>query len=296
MKKNKLELLDTNLLLTEEFKIVQYWLKVYRAEVGWHYLLDLTWQLKEILKMNLPLKATIIDAGAGNGMMQFILASLGYNILSVDFNNRKIPKRFSKIFNIKNENNKFFKNEYINHLANIKSNKKNYSLNLRILNHRFIYEYIKTRFVPYGNIKYITADFSNLDFIFDNSIDAIVSTSAIEHNKSIEKLKMSVNEFDRILKKHAPMIITTSATNEASWWHEPSKGYCFSEFELKNIFNLSDCQSNFKTYKKVLLDIKNSDFLKAKMPSYYINNPNCGMPFGKWDPKYVPVGIIKYKY
>lgn len=141
--------------------------------------------------MKLPLNATIIDAGAGNGIMQFILASIGYNILSVDFNKRKISKRFSPIFNIQQVNDQKFKNEYIDHLNNFGTVTKNRNHILKIiksLNRKFIYEYIKAKFIPNGKIKFITADFSNLDFIPDNSIDAIVSTSAIEHNQSIEKL------------------------------------------------------------------------------------------------------------
>jgi len=297
MNKNKLELLDINLIESKEFKIVNYWLKVFKAEIGWHYFLDLIWQLKEIRKMNLPPNSTIIDAGGGKGMMQFILASLGYNILSIDFNKRSVPKLYSTIFNIESETKQTTNNEYVNHLVALKSKqKKNKYISriTKILNITYIFESIITMFSPYGDIKFITADFSNLDFIADNSIDAIVSTSAIEHNDSFKKISCSIKEFERILKKDSAMLITTSATNSETWWHKPSKGYCFSEVDLIKIFSITEYKSNFDNYNQIFSNIKSSKFLKNNLPSLYFQNPNCGMPMGKWDPKYIPVGIVKY--
>lgn len=299
MKKDKLELLDTSLLQAEEIKIVQHWLDVFRAEIGWHYYLDLIWQVREIKKLNLPPKATIIDAGAGSGMMQFILAGLGYNVLSIDFNERPIPPRYAKIFDIQAKNNRVFTNEYIKHLNTVHVKEKKKSLPARILNilkvinPGYVFELIKSKMAPYGSITFITADFSNLDFIPDQSIDAIVSTSAIEHNESMETLSLSINEFKRVLKKDGAMFITTSAAEEKTWWHEPSKGYCYNESELKRLFDFKTVSSNYSNYKEIFSNIKGSRFLQEKLPSFYFNNPNCGMPNGIWDPTYIPVGIIK---
>jgi len=53
----------------------------YGHGLGWHYLLDLIWILKEL---NLPPRSTILDAGAGSGLLQYILIELGYNVVSVD--------------------------------------------------------------------------------------------------------------------------------------------------------------------------------------------------------------------
>lgn len=299
MENNKLELLDTSLLQAKEFQLVQHWLTVFKAEIGWHYYLDLIWQVREIKKLNLPPHATIIDAGAGSGMMQFLLASLGYTVLSIDFNERPIPPRYARIFKIQSKSNRVFTNEYIKHLNTVhaKQKKKNLPgriLNiLKVLNPSYVFEYIKTKFVPYGSITFITADFSNLDFIPDHSIDAIVSTSAIEHNESMETLSLSIDEFKRVLKKGASMFITTSAAEEKTWWHEPSKGYCYSESELKRLFDFPTVSSNYTSYKQIFSHIKGSRFLQDKLPSFYFNNPNCGMPDGVWDPTYIPVGIIK---
>ena len=304
MDANTIELLEVELLNSEEFKLVDYWLKVFRMEVGWHYHLDLTWQLKAIKSQELPRGATIIDAGAATGLMQFILASLGYNILSIDFNKQRIPFMYSAIFKTEIENVQDVNNKYISHLNEeyvadkIKSSWSIVSFLKRLtnrLNKKFIYEVIKTLFRPYGKIKFVTADFSRLDFIEDNTIDAIVSTSAIEHNPVIETVSLAIDEFNRVLKKEKAMFITTSATNESTWWHEPSKGHCFSEADLINIFSIPKCVSNFEKYSDISANIKSSNFLQGKIPSFYLNNPNCGMPNGIWDPKYIPVAITKYK-
>ena len=84
-------------------KEVYYWIKMFVAAVGWHYPLDLIWQYNRIKALNLPKGATILDAGAGYGMMQYILAGNGYNVISVDFLRRKKPFLQSYIFRISND-------------------------------------------------------------------------------------------------------------------------------------------------------------------------------------------------
>ena len=88
---DKIELLKPDLLSDKKsFNEVYFWIKMFVSEVGWHYPLDLIWQYKKIMELDLPKGSTILDAGAGDGMMQFILAGQGYNILSVDFSERKL--------------------------------------------------------------------------------------------------------------------------------------------------------------------------------------------------------------
>ena len=44
IKKDKLELLDTDLLKSKkDFDFLYYWLGVFKAQSGWHYPLDLIW-------------------------------------------------------------------------------------------------------------------------------------------------------------------------------------------------------------------------------------------------------------
>ncbi len=299
-KQDSIHLLDTDLLKDKKsFKQVYHWIRVFAQEVGWHYPLDLIWQYKMVSELNLPKGATIIDAGAGNGLMQFILAGAGYNVLSIDFSNRVTPKPQSWIFKIQNQVQEKVDNEYVKHMGVQSKVTMGKIMNkLKIFLEYFTWIYLPLTFLfkkNYGSIKYIKADFSKLPFIESNSVDAIVSTSAIEHNPDHASLKAAIIELYRTLKKGSPLLITTSATNKESWFHHASKGWCYNEKTLAEIFDMSSYDSNFSKFTSVENNIRSNEFLKNKIPYNYKNNPNCGLPMGVWDPQYLPVGIIKWK-
>jgi 2-polyprenyl-3-methyl-5-hydroxy-6-metoxy-1,4-benzoquinol methylase len=56
--------------------------------LGWHYLWDLIWILK---RLDAPPGSTIPEAGAGNGILQFLLAERGYRVINVDMIDRVVP-------------------------------------------------------------------------------------------------------------------------------------------------------------------------------------------------------------
>ena len=64
----------------------------------------------------------------------------------------------------------------------------------------------------FGNITFLRGTFNDIP-LPENHVDCLVSISAFEHN-TYEDMDSSVQEFSRILKKNAPMLITTSATNK----------------------------------------------------------------------------------
>ena len=77
---NKIEILPVSLLESEksiinELKALADELKL---EFGWHYLLDLSWIIKDL---NLIDGQKIIDAGAGTGVMQWYLANKGAMVI-----------------------------------------------------------------------------------------------------------------------------------------------------------------------------------------------------------------------
>ena len=81
---DKIQLLDTNLLKKEElFKEITYWKDLLGIKIGWSYMLDFIWQLDRFNSLNLPKGSLILDAGAGNGLLQYILSARGYNVISV---------------------------------------------------------------------------------------------------------------------------------------------------------------------------------------------------------------------
>ena len=70
-------------LLKDRRKLMEltYWLRVMNRPNGWHYDLDHIWILNELEAAGLAKGATIIDAGAGQGIMQYLLAARGYNVI-----------------------------------------------------------------------------------------------------------------------------------------------------------------------------------------------------------------------
>ncbi len=82
-----LELLSPSLLAKDPEKVreVELLQRALWREIGWHYLVDLVWVLQIIGTLGLPSGAKILDAGAGRGLLQYLLAARGYEVTSVDY-------------------------------------------------------------------------------------------------------------------------------------------------------------------------------------------------------------------
>jgi ubiquinone/menaquinone biosynthesis C-methylase UbiE len=276
-------------------------------EIGWHYQLDFLWILSNLKQLGVPGGANIVDAGAGNGLLQYLLAEQGYNVISVDFSKRRFPFLASLAFPI-NQNRRSGDAEpkedhYIGHLSSVGSfSTRIRRLPVKLLKNRFdLLGYCKLiigRFTgkrkPGTIIQYCT-DMKHMNVLASDSIDAVVSVSAIEHMEK-DDISVAIDEFYRILKPKAALLVTTSASKE-DYFHEPSKGWCFSEQTLIKIFGLTKAVSlsNYHDYDAVLGEIRESEYLKQKLSSLYFASYENGMPLGIWDPKYIPVGIITRK-
>ena len=324
---DKIELLDTAFLQNNKDKLreIDHWLKVLNWVNGWHYDLDIIWVLNNIERMGLKPGATIIDAGAGLGITQFILASRGYNVISLDFTERQIPKFAKGIFNIEKIDTDLgdYKHEYMDFMSHGQKKiltvaRKNKFLsklrkviNLRQLSHHlaFIFYRFKLRFSNkvniyyyferntdhnnFGKITFLRGIFNNIPLESDTA-DVLISVSAFEHN-TYKDMPGSVIEFTRVLKKGAPMFITTSASEKEDWYFEPAKSWNFTRETLSDWFSIPEAHTNFD-FKSALERIKASKTLKNRIPLFYKFNGNNGLPFAKLeDVKYVPVGIIKIK-
>lgn len=270
-------------------------------EIGWHYILDLTWILENVERLKLPEGATIIDAGAGKGILQFLLADLGYNVLSVDFSPYNIPFLPALAFPIGRIEGKNVEHDYIKHIREVGSFRSKLSrLRIKILRNRFapfsLLAMSASKLFGWrkpGRIQFYQTDMKCMDQVKANSIDAVVSLSALEH-MDMDDIPDAVKELERVLKPGAPMIITTSAARDKDWFHQPSKGWCFSESTMKKIFEIFPVESyDVSGYDKLMEQFQRSQELKRRLSSLYFASGNNGMPWGKWDPKYLPVGIIK---
>jgi SAM-dependent methyltransferase len=138
-------------------------------------------------------------------------------------------------------------------------------------------------------------DLAQLVDLPDNSLDAVVAVSALEHN-SQESLPGVVSELMRVLKPGGALLATLNAARDRDWWHEPSKGWCYTEPSLRRLFSLPPhASSNYAQYAELFADLVGCAELRDNLAAFYFRSGENGMPWGKWDPQYLPVGVCKVK-
>ncbi len=324
---DRIELLDIELLKDKaKLKEIDHWLKVFNWPNGWHYDLDIIWLLENIEKLKLPKGATIIDAGAGLGVTQFILAARGYNIISLDFTERQIPKFAKGIFDIQTVSNDLggYKHEYMSfmtygqtkkdgeagaakrkgsrlaklfmrrplyrnipYIANIITNSLHKHMNLS-----YMLERMKDH-SGFGKITFLRGTFNNIP-LDENVADVLISVSAFEHN-TFEDMPGSILQFNKVIKPGAPMLITTSAAEKDDWYFKAPKAWNFSGKTLSDWFGIPAGNISFD-YRKTFDNIRNSTVLKGRISPFYKLNGDNALPYGDLDKaEYLPVGIIKIK-
>ncbi len=294
----RLELLSVSLLeqqhdLAEHMREIS---EVLGIGLGWHYLLDLSWAAREV---DARPGMLIIDAGAGRGVMQWWLAEQGIDVISVDRTSRaNLPRRFRQAYRIVGLREKDLANPILpDSLREFLPPRyprfwKNYPAKLRKavkgLSHQ-----LERR--GEGTVYVYNQDLRTMTDIQSGSIDAVVSISALEHNHP-DDLKDCVHELMRVLKPGGQLVATLAAARDNDWFHQPSKGWCYTEAALRGIFDLpSDCPSNFDRYDELFDALRNCAELRDNLADFYYQSGNNGMPWGVWDPRYQPVGIVKVK-
>jgi hypothetical protein len=100
----------------------------------------------------------------------------------------------------------------------------------------------------------------------------------------------------RVLKPGGLLLATLGAARDADWFHEPSRGWCYTEASLRSLFSLAeDIPANYSHYDELLRDLKNCSELRDNLADFYFRSGDNGMPWGKWDPRYQSVGVCKQK-
>lgn len=292
---DKINLLSVS-LIKEYPNIVREFIDISKSfgiGLGWHYLLDLTWTAQQ-LELNKGMR--LVDAGAGVGVLQWWLAEQGVDVISADRNSRRnLPMKFRQRYHIRGIRNDDLKSNYnFNIFLAPLHSVKWYSYPEKLIS--ALKQFRKeSKNKDYGTIYIYNQDLRSMVDITDESVDAIVSISALEHNPP-EDLQICVDELMRILKPGGKLIVTMAAAKDEDWFHEPSNGWCYSELTLRKVFNLSEnCQSNFKRYDELFESLKNCSELRDNLADFYFKSGKNGMPWGFWDPKYLPVGIMKIK-
>ncbi|HBG47497.1 MAG TPA: hypothetical protein DDW94_11000 [Deltaproteobacteria bacterium] len=309
---DRIEIIEPSLLEDRwRLGLIDRWKRLLGIEVGWHYDLDIIWILRYLEGIGLKRGSLVLDAGAGNGLLQFILASLGYNVLSVDFAEREAPLAASRIFRIERRDGarSTTDNPYAGFIRHRRAGGMSAGRALKGLSSpgralgavskavwsrvdpALLREVFSRKRRSYGSLTYVKSDFTDMREFEDASIDCIVSVSAIEHNR-VSDMKKSVDEFTRILKPGSAMLVTTSAARQ-DWYFKACEGWCLSYRTLSEVFSIGCCLSNFERYDEIFESIRGSQVLRRRVSRLYSTNGDNGLPWGVYDPKYQPVGVLK---
>ncbi|KUO74775.1 MAG: hypothetical protein APF77_10960 [Clostridia bacterium BRH_c25] len=258
-------------------------------KLGWHYLLDLIWILGNLKS---PKGSVVLDAGAGNGLLQFILADRGYKVISADVLNRTTPEYLRGIYRIKHMgaretiSHSYWDGKSINDQLNNAENNTIIEFDVNDFDNGE-----QNNEVPV--IIYYHCDLENMRELKNNSVDSVISVSALEHNPP-QKVCQCVRELSRVLKPEGDMLITVSAAKSGNLFHEPSHSWLLNEIGLVETYGIAKgYESNFDNFQSINDSIINSKYLRRWLASFYYQGGNNGMPWGVWNPQYQPVGIAK---
>ena len=288
---DKIEILPVSLL--DQYQDVVHDLRrlasSLRLEFGWHYLLDLTWIISQLdISKNLQ----ITDAGAGTGILQWYLAEQGVMVLSVDReSSANLPLCFRVRYSVKGNNEDDLEPIYktILHQARDQGLLRSLAGTAREIIR------VKPGRKNLGQVVIFNRDLVDLIDIPSRSQDAVVAVSSLEHN-SPRALQEVIEELMRVIKPGGVLLATLGAARDEDWFHEPSKGWCYSDITLKRIFNISsDVSTNYEQYDELFSALHNCGELRDNLASFYSNSGDNGMPWGIWNPQYHTVGICKVK-
>ena len=292
---DKIEILSVELLDRHRNIVNALW-KVSRAtrvELGWHYLLDLSWIVENLGAVT---GKRILDAGAGMGLMQWFLIEQGAEeVVSADRTSRAaLPLVMRSRYNVRGLRPSDLDSSQIVFRGNIRRESgaaKAVHLMRGLVG--LAMSAMPKRFT--GQVMIYNQDLANMPEIADNSLDAVVAVSALEHNAP-DGLQKVVTEITRKLKPGGKLLATLSAGRDNDWFHEASKGWCYTDASLRRFFDLpTDTPSNYSCYDELLASLQNCKELKDKLARMYYQSGDNGMPWGKWDPQYQPVGVCKIK-
>ncbi len=259
-------------------------------EFGWHYLLDLTW----IISLLGAVKGKrILDAGAGTGVLQWYLAEQGAEVISVDRLSRaNLPLRFRRRYNVRGlRSQDLLPSATILRQSFTERNKLQLKVKSQV---RDLAGLTDLRRVP-GRVIIYNQELQNLSDLADASIDAVVAVSALEHNPP-EGLPGVVIELQRVLKPDGVLLATLGAARQADWLHVPSQGWCYTDASLRRHFDLpADTLTNYDRHDDLFSALRDCAELRDGLASFYYQSGDNGMPWGRWDPQYHPVGVCKVK-
>lgn len=286
----KIEILSTTLL--DDYRPLVQELRQTAAalglEFGWHYLLDLTWIISQLGELT---GLRVMDAGAGVGVMQWYLAEKGAQVTSVDRSSRAdLAAKFRARYQVNG-----LRQEDL--LPTRLALQQQLSRGRLVSFSRGIGQTLagELRAKAPGTVTIYNQDLRTLGDLADQSFDAVVAVSALEHNPP-ENLAIVNRELMRVLKPGGVLLATLGAARGRDWYHEASQGWCYTPDTLRKVFDLpTDTPDNYDNYDMLFTALKNNAELRDHLASFYSQSGENGMPWGVWDPQYQPVGVCKIK-
>ncbi len=291
----KIEIPSVDLLDQQRDVVNKLWdvSRAARVEPGWHYLLDLAWIAENLGAVE---GKQILDAGAGMGLMQWYLIEQGAaEVISADRGSRyDLPLVMRSRYKVRGLRQSDLGPAW-NVLKGNVSRASGFGKVVYFLRGLVALAMIALPKRFLGMVLIYNEDLTSMPDIPDNSLDAVVAVSALEHNTP-EGLQKVAAEIMRKLKPGGKLLATLCAGKDKDWFHEPSHGWCYTDATLRRLFDLpDDTPSNYARYDELLNSLKNSTELREKLAKIYFQSGDNGMPWGKWDPQYQPVGVCKIK-
>lgn len=292
---DRIEILPVSLLDEHRALVETLEQSARRLEIGlgWHYLLDLSWIVSQLG----PVKGLrVMDAGAGVGLMQWYLAGAGAEVLSVDANSRAmLPLRLRARFRARGLRPGDLAPAHRIWVRNVRA-ARSPAARLRAAGRGALGLLLLITPRPTGGrVVICTRDLEALPEIPDDSLDAVVAVSSLEHNEPA-KLGSVVDELMRTLKPGGVLLATLGAARDSDWFHQPSKGWNYTEATLRRLFRLPEgTRSNYSRHDELLAALRGCAELRDHLAPFYFESGDNGMPWGVWDPQYQPVGVRKTK-
>lgn len=291
----KIEIPSVDLLDQQRDVVNQLWdvSRATRVEPGWHYLLDLAWIAENLGPVE---GKQILDAGAGMGLMQWYLIESGAaEVISADRGSRyDLPLVMRSRYKVRGLRQSDLGSAW-NVLKGNVARASGFGKVIYFLRGMVALAMIALPKRFSGKVLIYNQDLTSMPEIPDNSLDAVVAVSALEHNTP-EGLQKVVAEIMRKLKPGGKLLATLCAGKDKDWFHEPSHGWCYTDATLRRLFDLpDDTPSNYAGYDELFNSLKSSTELREKLAKIYFQSGDNGMPWGKWDPQYQPVGVCKVK-
>jgi 2-polyprenyl-3-methyl-5-hydroxy-6-metoxy-1,4-benzoquinol methylase len=276
-----------------------------RTQIGWHYITDLTWLYRRA--RHWPNRLCILDAGGGgNGPLQFLLAELGHHVVNMDLHFPELPASYRRRYGTRLRHlPSHTSTDYVALLApNTRAERLKAMIKRTALyrtwrgwsegqQYAARHDAWRARHGlahrDVGRIEWVRANLCAAPEMQSNSFDAVVSLSALEH-VPLDLLPQALAEIRRLARPDAHWAVTTSGTEqERTWFHEPSRGHCFAEKDLQRLFGAHfkgglDASTALQRYRECA-------YLRENLAEFYKRSGAYGMPWGIWDPKYIPVGL-----